>query len=137
MRKATRLLLCFSFLFPFFFRPSQLPTPTTSFPFYLTNSGDLVHVDNMSSHQHVSIRDPPNPAVSGADERSEDRLETWKHEFGKALDRLEAHGDATSRKAYTEFADPGLQVFDQLIPLPLQPQHANDVKKSSFFSPID
>lgn len=91
----------------------------------------------MASQQYADSHSPANHSRSGTSQGDELGLKTWKAEFGKALDALEPHGEFASYQVYTQLANPGLEVLNKLVPLPLQPRDAENIKQVCYLAPVD
>lgn len=63
-------------------------------------------------------------------------LATWKHELAKSVKAIEAYGDFATSKTYTSFTNPGLEVVDVKIPLPLPDLYADQIKAVARSAPF-
>ncbi|KAJ8122089.1 hypothetical protein ONZ43_g1627 [Nemania bipapillata] len=60
----------------------------------------------------------------------------WKDELTRTIDAIEACGEFATRKQYSQFANPGLQIGDTLIALPLDPAQVPLIRDASRQAPF-
>lgn len=65
-----------------------------------------------------------------------DELNEWKDDLAKEIEAIEAYGDFASQKTYTTFVNPGLEVADVKIPLPLADLYADQIKAVARSAPF-
>lgn len=63
-------------------------------------------------------------------------LVTWKQDVAEGLGKTQSFGDFAVQKKYSQFANPGLEISDCLIPLPLVSQFAHQIKSVSRPAPF-
>lgn len=69
-------------------------------------------------------------------DEGDDELNGWKHDLAKRIEAIEAYGDFASQKTYTTFVNPGLEVADVKIPLPLPDLYADQIKAVARSAPF-
>lgn len=67
---------------------------------------------------------------------SDEELNRWKDDLAERLEAIEACGDFASQKTYTAFVNPGLEVADVKIPLPLPDLYADQIKAVARSAPF-
>ncbi|KAJ4424245.1 hypothetical protein N0V82_001111 [Gnomoniopsis sp. IMI 355080] len=84
--------------------------------------------------------DPPYIRRGGASAQNNSQnppeLTTWKHELAKSVKDIEAYGNFATSKTYTTFSNPGLEVADVKIPLPLPDLYAEQIKAVARSAPF-
>ncbi|KAI1826249.1 hypothetical protein F4861DRAFT_498656 [Xylaria intraflava] len=63
-------------------------------------------------------------------------LNRWKNDLKTILDGIQTHGEVATRKEYARYANPGLQIGDTLITLPLDPEQVPLIRNASRQAPF-
>lgn len=86
---------------------------------------------------------PPIPHYLIQAFKNEDELDDWdkelygwKDDLADRIEAIEAYGDFASQKTYTTFVNPGLEVADVKIPLPLPDLYADQIKAVARSAPF-
>lgn len=74
--------------------------------------------------------------VSSDDVPDSDKSRNWKVELKAAIDAIETCGDFATMKQYAQYANPGLQINDTLINLPLDPAQVSVIREASRQAPF-
>lgn len=68
--------------------------------------------------------------------RATTELVAWKCQLADGVQAIEAFGDFASQSTYTGFVNPGLEVADVPIPLPLPDLYAEQIKAVARTAPF-
>ncbi|ROV99032.1 hypothetical protein VMCG_06678 [Cytospora schulzeri] len=71
-----------------------------------------------------------------SEEEQDPSLVSWKNDLAESLQAIQSFGDFATKKDYSQFVNPGLQIADCLIPLPLVFLYAEQIKAVSRPAPF-
>ncbi|KAI1367681.1 hypothetical protein F5Y08DRAFT_297962 [Xylaria arbuscula] len=73
---------------------------------------------------------------SSSSESSDSQTEGWRDELKATIDAIETCGDFAVKKQYSQYANPGIQIGEHLIALPLDPAQVPLIRDASRQAPF-